>query len=59
MTHLKGDTVPHINIKHFPQPLSDQEKQEFAEAITSAVQQSLGVGEGAIFIAFEPVAEED
>ena len=51
--------MPHVNIKHFPHLLTDQEKQEFAEAITSAVQQSLGVDEGAISIALESVAEED
>lgn len=49
----------HINIKHFPQPLSEQEKQDLAEAVTLIVQQSFGVDEGAISIALEPVAEED
>ena len=38
--------MPHINIKHFPQPLSDQEKQDLAKAVSSVVQQSLGVDEG-------------
>ncbi len=50
--------MPHININHFPQTPTDQEKQEFAEAITSAVQQLLGIGEGAISIALEPIDKE-
>ena len=50
--------MPHINIKHFPQPLSDQEKQDPAKAISLVVQQSLGVDEGAISIALELVEEE-
>lgn len=51
--------MPHVNIKHFPQPLTEQEKQHLAEAIISAIQKSLGVDEGAISIALEPVPEEN
>ena len=50
--------MPHVNIKHFPQPLTDQEKRDLANAVTSAVQKALGVDEGAISIALEPVERE-
>ncbi len=27
--------MPHVNIKHFPQPLTEQEKQDLAQTVTS------------------------
>ena len=38
--------MSHVNIKHFPQPLTNQEKQDLAQIITGALQNALGVEGG-------------
>ena len=51
--------MPHVHIRHFPQPLTGKEKKDLAEAVTAVIQRSLGVGEGAVSVALEPVEKAD
>jgi phenylpyruvate tautomerase PptA (4-oxalocrotonate tautomerase family) len=50
--------VPHINIKHFPVPLSEQQQSALVTAITNAVKNAFSCDEGVISIALEPVEKE-
>jgi phenylpyruvate tautomerase PptA (4-oxalocrotonate tautomerase family) len=54
----KGGFVPHVNIKHFPTSLSEQQRSELVAVLTSAVQTAFGCAEGSISIALEPVEKE-
>jgi amino acid adenylation domain-containing protein len=51
-------TVPHVNIKYFPVPLSEQQQSELVASLTQVVQRAFGCDEGVISIALEPVAKE-
>ncbi|QRK04332.1 tautomerase family protein [Archangium violaceum] len=50
--------MPHINIKYFPVPLSEQKQSELVAAVTQAVKSAFGCDEGVISIALEPVEKE-
>jgi len=50
--------MPHVNIKHFPTTVSDEQMTELIAAVTSAVQSAFGCAEGVISIATEPVDKE-
>lgn len=47
--------MPHVNIKHFPAPLNDEQASELVTAITEAVTKAFGCDEGVVSIALEPV----
>ncbi|HEY3609202.1 MAG TPA: tautomerase family protein [Pseudonocardiaceae bacterium] len=47
--------MPHVNIKHFPTPLSDAQRSALVAAVTSAIQGAFGCEERVISIALEPV----
>ena len=47
--------MPHVNIKHFPVPLSEDQQAELVAALTQAVKTAFGCDEGVISIALEPV----
>jgi 4-oxalocrotonate tautomerase len=51
--------MPHVNIKYFPLPLSEEQESKLVAAISAAVQDVLGSDEGVISIALEPVPQED
>jgi len=50
--------MPHVNIKHFPAPLTDQQRADLVLAVTEAVRGAFGCDEGVISIALEPVESE-
>lgn len=50
--------MPHVNIRHFPRSLSEAQQSELVAAVTTAVTNAFGCGEGAVSIALEPVEEE-
>lgn len=50
--------MPHVNVKHFPASLGDEQQFELIASITKAVQSAFGCDEGAISIALEPVGKE-
>ncbi|GAA0384356.1 hypothetical protein GCM10009530_39070 [Microbispora corallina] len=50
--------MPHVNIKHFPVPLTDEQKSELVSAVTRALTDAFGCDEGAVSIAFEPIDKE-
>jgi thioesterase domain-containing protein/phenylpyruvate tautomerase PptA (4-oxalocrotonate tautomerase family) len=54
----KENSVPHINIKHFPISLSEEQQSELVGAITRAVQSAFRCNEEVISIALEPVEKE-
>lgn len=47
--------MPHVNIKHFPVEITEQQEAELVATISSAVSSALGCDEGVISIALEPV----
>jgi 4-oxalocrotonate tautomerase len=47
--------MPHVNIKHFPAPLNEEQTSELVSAITEAVTRAFGCDEGVVSIALEPV----
>ncbi len=51
--------MPHVNIKHFPKVLTNQEKTDLVAAVSSAIKISFGCEENVISIALEPIEEED
>lgn len=51
--------MPHVNIKHFPAALSDQQRTALAEAVTTAISQAFGCEGRMVSIALEPVAAEE
>jgi acyl-CoA synthetase (AMP-forming)/AMP-acid ligase II/thioesterase domain-containing protein/phenylpyruvate tautomerase PptA (4-oxalocrotonate tautomerase family)/acyl carrier protein len=50
--------VPHINIKHFPVPITEQQESELVAAVTAAVRNAFGCTEDVVSIALEPVAQD-
>ena len=50
--------MPHVNIKHFPAPLDEEQTSRLVAAITDAVTRAFGCDEGAVSIALEPVAPQ-
>jgi amino acid adenylation domain-containing protein len=54
----KEATVPHVNIKHFPAPLSEEQESALVTAVTKAVQDAFGCAEDVISIALEPVEQK-
>ena len=58
-SRARSETVmPHINIKHFPTPLTDEQEVRLVSALTAAVQNAFDCDEGVISIALEPVEQE-
>ncbi|MGW1075019.1 tautomerase family protein [Streptomyces sp. NPDC002537] len=51
--------MPHVNIKHFPKPLTDSQETVLVEELTAAVRKAFGCDAGVISIALEPVEEAD
>ncbi|XXZ37767.1 amino acid adenylation domain-containing protein [Sorangium sp. So ce327] len=51
--------MPHVNIKHFPVSLSEQQQADLVAAITHAVRSAFRCNEEAISIALEPVERAD
>lgn len=51
--------MPHVNVKHFPQDFSEDQKQLLAQALTEVVVEHFEVSDGAISIALESVAQAD
>jgi len=54
----KETVMPHVNIKHFPVPLSDEQQSELVAAVTKAMTKAFGCDEGAVSIALEPIDKE-
>ncbi|MFE3600456.1 amino acid adenylation domain-containing protein [Streptomyces sp. NPDC059142] len=50
--------VPHINIKHFPVPITEEKELELVAAVTTAVRNAFGCTEEVVSIALEPVAQD-
>lgn len=50
--------MPHVNIKHFPAPLGEEQTSELVAAITGAVTRAFGCDEGVVSIALEPVPRQ-
>ncbi|MDQ1742207.1 MAG: hypothetical protein QOE23_546 [Pseudonocardiales bacterium] len=50
--------MPHVNIKHFPVPLTDEQQGRLVSALTAAVRNAFDCDEGVISIALEPVEQE-
>jgi phenylpyruvate tautomerase PptA (4-oxalocrotonate tautomerase family) len=50
--------MPHVNIKHFPVTLSEEQQSELVAAITQAVKTAFKCDEGVISISIEPVEKE-
>ena len=56
---LRKETVmPHVNIKHFPVPLSDEQHYRLVSAVTEAVTTAFGCDEDVVSIAIEPIAKD-
>ncbi|MDQ2836423.1 MAG: tautomerase PptA [Actinomycetota bacterium] len=51
--------MPHINIKHFPPELTDQQKDQLAAELTELVARRLATYPDAISIALEAVPAQD
>ncbi|AWK10724.1 hypothetical protein SSP531S_51780 [Streptomyces spongiicola] len=47
--------MPHVNIKHFPTPVGEEQSARLVAAITAALTENLGCTEDAVSIALEPV----
>ncbi|GGW75729.1 amino acid adenylation domain-containing protein [Streptomyces caelestis] len=50
--------VPHVNIKHFPVPITREQETELVAAVTAAVRNAFGCEEDVISISLEPVEQE-
>lgn len=50
--------MPHINIKHFPVPLSETQKDALVLALSKAVCEAFGCPDELISIALEPIAPD-
>ena len=46
--------MPHVIVKLWPKP--EEQKRKLADAITKAVMENMGYGEGAVSVSFEEVA---
>ncbi|GAA2149102.1 hypothetical protein GCM10009760_41920 [Kitasatospora kazusensis] len=51
--------MPHVNIKYFPTPISDEQEARLVAALTEALRENLGCDEGAVSIALEPIEPAD
>lgn len=58
-TLVEEISVPHINVKHFPQDFSDDQEQRLAQALTAVVVEQFEVPDGAVSIALEAVERDD
>ncbi|MEV6209035.1 tautomerase family protein [Kitasatospora sp. NPDC051914] len=47
--------MPHVNIKHFPTPISEEQRARLVAAITEALKENLRCTDDAVSIALEPV----
>ncbi|MGH3623157.1 MAG: thioesterase domain-containing protein, partial [Sciscionella sp.] len=56
-TH-KETQMPHVNIKHFPASLSEEQQAELVTNVTEAIKNAFGCDEGVVSIALEPVEKE-
>ncbi|MFD7701410.1 amino acid adenylation domain-containing protein [Streptomyces caelestis] len=57
--NTRKDTVmPHVNIKHFPTHISDEQQAELVSSVTKAVTDAFGCDEGVVSIAIEPIDKE-
>ncbi|MEU6863833.1 amino acid adenylation domain-containing protein [Streptomyces sp. NPDC046876] len=54
----KDTVMPHVNIKHFPTALSDEQHSELLSAVTKAVTDAFGCDAGVVSIAVEPIDKE-
>jgi amino acid adenylation domain-containing protein len=54
-TGTRERSMPHVNIKHFPVSLTDEQQAELIASVTSAVQRAFRCDEEVISIALEPV----
>jgi thioesterase domain-containing protein/phenylpyruvate tautomerase PptA (4-oxalocrotonate tautomerase family) len=54
----QGGNMPHVNIKHFPVTLSEEQKNELIMVLTQAIQNAFFCDEGVISIALEPIKPE-
>jgi len=50
--------MPHVNIKYFATPLSNEQQTDLVQAITAAVRDAFHCDEKVISIALEPIAPE-
>jgi 4-oxalocrotonate tautomerase len=50
--------VPHVNIKHFPAPLTTDDEVALVKALTDAVTTAFKCDEGVVSVALEPVEKE-
>jgi len=57
-TETEERPMPHVNIKHFPVPLTGEQRTVLVTAITDAVRNAFDCDENVISIALEPVAKE-
>jgi thioesterase domain-containing protein/phenylpyruvate tautomerase PptA (4-oxalocrotonate tautomerase family) len=57
-TETEERPMPHVNIKHFPVPLTGEQRTVLVTAITDAVRNAFDCDEDVISIALEPVAKE-
>jgi amino acid adenylation domain-containing protein len=55
----RSETVPHLNIKHFPKNLDETVRAQLVEELTEAVSRAFECPVGVISIALEPVTEQD
>jgi amino acid adenylation domain-containing protein len=55
---LEGAMMSHINIKHFPVALPEQQQRELVAAVTAAVRKAFRCEEDVISIALEPVEKD-
>ncbi|RLU80642.1 4-oxalocrotonate tautomerase [Streptomyces griseocarneus] len=51
--------MPHVDVRHFPKELTENQKAVLAAEVTAAVQKAFGCDPGVVSIALEPVAEAD
>ncbi len=51
--------MPHVNIKHFPKPLTGEQSSELVAAVTAAVTKAFGCDDGVVSIALEPVGQQE
>ncbi|WP_202819003.1 amino acid adenylation domain-containing protein [Actinosynnema sp. ALI-1.44] len=54
----KERVMPHINVKHFPAPLTPTQHARLISALTKAMTNAFDCDEGAVSIAFEPIDKE-
>ena len=50
--------VPHVNIKHFPVPITREQESELVAAVTAAVRNAFGCAEDVVSISLEPVEQD-